>query len=616
MSLSTGQGPFGRRFKVVAAIVVASFLFLVGRLFQLQIVEGASYRRKAENNFLHRVVLHPVRGLIEDRKGRILVHNRPSFNLYIIPRFFTRTAFTKLKKLLALDDRQVRTIEKRIIGAQGEKRFFSLLAVRDIDRDQLARIETHRQALPGVRIATESRRVYPYGALAAHILGYLNEVSAEEVKRLQGYRPGDKVGRYGVERRWEFYLRGIPGWENFVVDARGRRKEASVQRRLLGPLSKRRQLPRPGYNLVLTIQVEVQKIVERALRWHRSGAAVVVDVHSGRILAMASKPSFDPNILSGRLTVEQARRLYDNPYHPMLDKVVQGAYFPGSTYKVIPAMAALEEQLVDPSEVIYCKGYIEYGKHSRFRCAHVHGPVDLHYAIVRSCNVYFYRMAERIGMDRMARYARDFGLGTPTGLGLNSEASGFIPTKAWYNEHMPGGFRIGDTLNSGVGQGNVTVTPLQLAMVYATIANGGKLYLPQIVERVETQDGKVVEVFYPKIRRHVQVSPHTLRLVRSALDGVVNDSLGTAYEARITDVRVAGKTGTAQVTKRGRHDSRREDSWRFRDHAWFAAYAPADNPQIAVVVLIEHGGSAGRVAAPVAMKIIEDYFALKRSEKN
>jgi penicillin-binding protein 2 len=599
---------FTHRSRYLIIIVCVCFFILAGRLFHLQIVEGAVHKRNAEDNFLHKVILPPVRGLIKDRRGRILVRNRPCYNVYIVPRFFTKTSFARIKRYLKLDDEQINYITKRIVNAQGEKRYFSLLAVRDINRDELARLETNLHLLPGVRILSETRRVYPYGPMAAHVLGYLNEVSGQELERLKGYRLGDKIGRYGVERRWEFYLRGVPGYERFVVDAKGRRKGEKTQTRLLGPLAKRRVDARPGYNLVLTLDADVQKSAERALRWHKSGAAVVLEVSTGRILAMASKPTFDPNILSGRLTQEQARALYDNPYHPMLDKVLQGSYFPGSTYKVIPAMAALEERLVDTTEEIFCKKYHEYGKRSAFRCTHAHGPVNLYHAIVQSCNIFFYHMAERVGMDRMARYARDFGLGSPTGLGLNAEQGGFIPTKAWYNKYMPGGFRIGHTLNSGVGQGNVSVTPLQLAMVYATIANGGKLYLPQIVDRIETADGQIVQTFPPQIRRRVQVSTKTLRLIRRALKGVINNPLGTAYDARVDGIDGAGKTGTAQVTKRGKTARNRKEWRKFMDHAWFASYAPTAHPEIVVVVLVEHGGSAAKVAAPAAMKIMRDFF--------
>lgn len=537
-----------------------------------------------------------------------MVHNRPSYNVYVVPRFFTEEAFENLKRHLKLDDEQINYIENKIVKAQGEKRYFSLLAVRDIDRDELARLETNIHKMSGVRIVSETRRIYPHGPVAAHVLGYLNEVSGSEIERLKGYRMGDKIGRYGVERRWEFYLRGVPGMETFVVDVRGRRRDDATQDRLLGPLSKRRITPRPGYNLVLTIDADVQRSAERALRWHNSGAAVVLETKTGRILAMASKPQFDPNVLSGRLSQEQARALYDNPYNPMLDKVLQGSYFPGSTYKVIPAIAALEERLVDRTEELFCKKYHEYGKRSAFRCTSMHGPMNLLRGIVQSCNIFFYHMAERVGMDRMARYARDFGLGTPSGLGLNSEQGGFIPTRAWYNKNMPGGFRIGHTLNAGVGQGNVTVTPLQLAMLFSTIANGGKLYLPQIVSRIESSDGDVVQEFPPQIRRRVQVSRQTLGLIRQALHGVVNDPAGTGHEARIGDIEVSGKTGTAQVRRIGQHGRDRSQWRRFMDHAWFAAYAPSSDPEIVVVVLVEHGGSAAKVAAPAAMSILRNYY--------
>jgi penicillin-binding protein 2 len=335
---------------------------------------------------------------------------------------------------------------------------------------------------------------------------------------------------------------------------------------------------------------------------------VVVEVNSGRILAMASKPSFDPAVLSGRLTREQALELYDNPYHPMLDKVVMGSYFPGSTYKVVDAVAALEERLVDTQEYIYCKQFHEYGRKSAFRCTGHHGPMNFHSAIVQSCNIYFYHMGERIGMNRLSRYARDFGLGTPTGLGLNGEIGGFIPTRAWYAKHMPEGFRIGNTLNAAVGQGNVTVTPLQLTMLYAAIANGGKLYLPQLVDRVEAEGGRVVVRYPPQLRRRVQASERTLQLVRAGLRGVVAEPGGTAHVAWTGDLPMAGKTGTAQVIKKDMKKKDPKEWWRFNDHAWFAAYAPHDAPEIAVVVLIEHGGNAGKVAAPIAMKIAREYF--------
>lgn len=606
------KSEFTRNYRYLTLFIGLCFLVLIGRLVHLQVLSGSNLEEKSRRMMIRRVVLPAKRGVIKDRRGRILVDNEVNFNVYLVPRYFTEAAFRQLRKYLNLDDERIRHIRTRIMGALGDRRSFALLAVPAITWEQRARLETNHFELPGVRVITEWKRRYPYGDLAAHVLGYLNEVSGEEIRRLQHYRIGEKIGRFGIERQWEWYLRGKPGFDRFIVDVRGRRQKDPRLVRLLGPEKERHQRPTPGYDLRLTLDLDMQRILESALRWYPSGAAVVVEVNTGRLLAMASKPRFDPAMLSSRLTQQQARQLYDNPYHPMLDKTVMGSYFPGSTYKVIGAIAALEERLVDTSELIHCKQFHEYGRKSAFRCTKAHGPMNFHSAIVQSCNIYFYNMGERVGMNRLSRYARDFGLGTPSGLGLNGERGGFIPTKAWYAKNMPGGFRIGHTLNAVVGQGNVTVTPLQLAMLYATIANGGRLYLPQLVEQVETPRGKVVIRYHPQLRRRVQVSEQTLSLVKAGLRGVVAEPGGTAHEAWLGHLPVAGKTGTAQVIKRGKTSRDKKDWWRFADHAWFAAYAPYDRPEIAVVVLVEHGGSAGKVAAPISMRIIRDYFAKVR----
>lgn len=605
------QKQFLRHYRWMTILILTAFLALVANLAWLQLIQGSSYRNQSHQIMIRKRTLPARRGIIRDRRGRTLVDNEHNFNVYIVPARFTNLAFERLRKYLALDDERASHVRK-VMQTQGDQRHFALLAVPAITADQRARLLANAFELPGIRILTEWKRRYPYGSLAAHVLGYLNEVSGEEIRRLKGYRIGDKIGRFGLERQWEWYLRGRPGFERYIVDARNRKQRDPRLQQILGPPSKRFQRPVAGYNLSLTLDLDLQRIVESALRWYPSGAAVVVQVNTGRILAMTSKPAFDPAVLSGHLTPEQARQLYDNPYHPMLDKTVMGSYFPGSTFKVVTATAALEERLITTDETIYCNRYYIYGHKSAFRCHARHGPVNLHRGIVESCNIYFYTLGQRVGINRLSRYARDFGLGTPTGLGLNGERGGFIPTKAWYAKNMPGGFRIGHTLNAAVGQGNVTVTPLQLAMLYATIANGGRLYLPQLVDHIETPDGKVAMRYPPQLRRRVQVSDRTLALIKSALRGVVAEPGGTAYAAWNGTVPAAGKTGTAQVIKRGKKSRDPRDWWRFNDHAWFAAYAPWDDPEIAVVVLIEHGGSAGKVAAPIALRIIRDYFARVR----
>lgn len=594
---------FRRRYRYLVAVVGISFSILLGRLCQMQVMAGEEYRRLSEDNFVQDLRIPTVRGVVMDRKRRVLVTNRPSYDVYVTPRFAPDESIERLVEELALPPERVAQLRKSLSQVTGQRRWRSVLVQRDITRDQLAHLEM-RDDLSGVSIGARAHRNYLFGNVAAHVLGFMNEVSSEELARSPNgpYAPGDLVGRFGVERMYEEHLRGVPGNERVVVDARGRQKRGPEAEALLS--GERRVEPQPGHNVVLTIDLEVQRLTERALRNYPSGAAVVLEAGTGRVLASASKPSFDPNLLTGRLSPDEAARLMNDPERPLLDKVYREHYYPGSTYKVIPTIAALELGLVDPAAKILCKGWHSFGRRT-FRCSHSHGKVDLHRSIVESCNVYFYTLAEQVGMDGMARYAQIFGLGAPTGIGLNGEVAGFIPTKQWYVERKQP-FRIGFTLNSAIGQGNVKTTLIQIASLYAAIGNGGTLYLPQIVERVELGTGSnaTVQAFTPRVRRQIPVSPTTLAFVQRALRGVVQEEKGTAYPLRLNEVSVSGKTGTAQVSRRMQKG---QTIW-LPDHSWFAAYAPSENPAIAVAVLIEHGGRAAKVAAPVAMEIIQSYF--------
>lgn len=598
-----GQIPeFKQRYGVLISIVCLTFLILVGRLYWMQLVQGGDFLRKAEDNFIQETRIPTVRGMIMDRERRPLVSNRPSFNVLITPRFATPAAVDKLIDELTLTPEAAKELRDRLQNISGNKRLSAHLMVRDISRDQLARLEAHKSDLPGVSVSAVAHRSYLHGNLGAHVVGYLSEVTAEEYTQDKGehYQPGDLVGRFGVEKMYETHLRGTPGLEKVVVDARGRRK---VGRELQELLKEEQHIePKPGHNIILTIDAEVQRLAERAMRNYPSGAAVVMEVNTGRILASVSKPSFDPNLLTARISKEEAQRLASDPYRPLLDKVYRENYYPGSTYKVISAIAGLEDGEIDPNEKVKCVGWHNFGRRN-FRCSHVHGKVDMEKSIVESCNVYFYTMSETVGMDLIGKWAHAFGLGAPTGIGLNGEVAGFIPSKDWYARHNQP-FRIGFTLNSSIGQGNTKVTPIQIASLYAAIANGGTLYLPQIVERVETTDGQVVQQFSPRIRRKVNVNGQTLDLIRRGLWGVVQNEKGTAYPTRLKDIEVSGKTGTAQVSRRIKGD---KTIW-LEDHSWFAAYAPSDSPEIALAVLVEHGGRAAKVAAPIAMEIVQNYF--------
>jgi penicillin-binding protein 2 len=608
-----------RRSRYFALVVLVGFLGIAGRLFYLQVVQGDAFFRVTSDSIVHTDLLPAVRGQIRDRKGKVLATVRPSYNVFVTPRLLTADTFARLRMVLGMNGDEAIDVWERIqngeagvVAASGGSGTGTHMAERpvllaeDISREAMAAIETGVD-LPGVKIVSAPRRSYPYGTLAAHVLGFMNEISADELraKKGEGYRAGDLVGRTGIERQWDGYLRGRSGFQKNVVDRRDLPK-TDIHDVVDGPSA---QAAVAGNNVVLTLDVDTQRFTERALRNASAAGAVVLDVDTGRILAMASKPSFDPNEMSGHLTPEAEQRLLADRYHPLHDKTLGETYYPGSTFKPVSALAALEDRLITPDDKTKCHGSFEIARR-RFKCTKTHGVVSLYDAIVQSCNVYFYELGARPGMmDRLAKYGADLGLGAPTGLGLNGEEGGFLPTEEWYRAQKrenpkAEGFQIGQALNAVIGQGSTRVTLLQMATMYAAIANGGKLWLPQIVERVESPDGQVLEEFAPRVRRDLSVAPENLAVVRQALVGVVNESKGTAFKVRSKDIEVAGKTGTAQV--HGRHVE--NGGYEAGDHAWFVGFAPAGRPRIAIAVLVEHGGHGGDVAAPVAMEIIHNYF--------
>jgi penicillin-binding protein 2 len=604
MRLAGNESEPKRRLRYAVGVVLVSFALVVGRLWQVQLIRGDQYREQTAHNFIQQRRLPTTRGVIVDRKGRVLVTNRPSFDVYATPHVVTEATTRRLLDLLVLEPEVRAEVRERLALPRGRDHYQRMLLLRDIDRDQLARLLTHEQRLSGFSVEAAPHRHFLQGRRAAHVLGYLREIASRELEldKRGRYRRGDLIGRYGVERLFDGHLRGVAGFERLVVDVRGSPQRDSPLNRLIEP--PRRIEPRPGHRLVLTIDEPLQRITEAALTRHRSAAAVVVEVETGRILASASQPAFDPNLMSGRLTGAQARRLLEHEDKPLLDKVFRENYFPGSTFKAVTALAALAEGVVSPKDSLVCRGAHRLGRNA-FRCHHEHGRVDLRLALVRSCNVFFFTMAERLGLDRIAHYARLLGFGATTGLGLNAEVPGIIPTSRWY-ERRGQPYRLGLALNASIGQGDVKVTAVQLALAYAALANGGRLMRPQVADRIETADGEVAVMLQPVVRRRLRVDPEHLALIRAGLTGVVNEAGGTAFRRRSRLVRVAGKTGTAQVARMLERGEQSE--YRLRDHAWFAGFAPADAPEIAFAVIVEHGGMAGRVAAPIAMRIAEAHL--------
>ena len=647
-------GEFRRRYRWMALAASIAFLIILGRLFQLQALDGAAYSTIAHENIIRRMVLSTTRGVIRDANGKVLASSRPSYDVEIVPGRVMPSArpvhyrngqpivrdpdsWPRLAEILRLNPEERRTFDARIRAAcvsDDDKSpcwHTPILVREDVPRDTVAELKQHHDELAGVDVVGVPVRFYPYKSLGAHMLGYVAEVDPEALAKVRphgyedlsreeqqrnnplGYEAGDTVGATGIERAWESYLRGQRGWEKRVVDARGRYRTGPAAEDLVDPPA--RLDPIPGRDLRLSIDAALEQAIDKAMRPHAAGAVVVVDVRTGRLLALYSKPDFDPNDLSGGAGHARVReafsRLYADPLRPMLDKTMSGAFQPGSTMKPFSALAALEDHVVDPDHTEKCEGYVVFGRRI-FRCSHVHGSVRLREAIARSCNVYFFHLAEAVGMDRIARVAQSFGLGEKTGLGINPESPGRIPTRSWYALRYRGQFRVGFTLNMAIGEGDVTVTPLQLAMAYAAIANGGTLYQPQVVRSVETSDGAVVQEFPPRTRRQVPVPAEDLRRVTDALFDVVNDPNGTAYPARDPSLDVAGKTGTAQtgyVAKK--EEEPKLSSFLSQNHAWFSSFAPAHSPEVAVTVLVEHGGSGPEVAVPVAMQIVHEYERLQ-----
>ena len=614
-------GEFRRRYHLMVVGILIAFAVLTVRLAQLQIAQASLHRAQARRNIVGRVTLATTRGVIRDSMGRVLASNRPSYDVYVVPDVIDmKETWPRAVQLMGLSAAEAKEHKERIveIRAQGGKRKLqqTLLKV-DVSRDVVAALETHASELPGIDVVPTPVRVYPYGQVGAHLLGYMREIDAQALAHHDGqnYRAGDRLGAVGVERRWESYLRGQRGWQKVVRGQNRRAQRSGVGERYLE--DPRRLEPIPGRDISLTIDIELERVIAREMRGQLAGAVVVVDVRTGRLLAALSKPGFNPNVLSGEQGKQAIRdafeRLSLDPLKPLLDKTTSAVYPPGSTYKPFSALAALSDGLIDPNAEVDCKGGYEFGRRY-FRCTGVHRKVSLHEAIVQSCNTYFYALGELIHIDQLAKIGMDFGFGMKTGIGINPEARGRMPTRAWYSRRYKGdGFRGGFTLLAAIGQGATTVTVLQLALAYAALANDGTLYQPQVVRSIETSSGALVQEFPPRVRRIIDVDPAQLALIKDALRDVVVDSEGTAFNESIEGVDLAGKTGTAQVSHVTPRSVDPKRVWYFnRDHAWFAGYAPSRAPEIAIVVLIEHGGGGGKNAAPVAMRVVEAWQKLNK----
>jgi penicillin-binding protein 2 len=598
-----GAPELRRRARLLYVLLAVAFLALASRLVFLQLIEGERYTYLSENNRIRIKRVPGTRGMIYDRQGQLLVDSRPSFDLIFVPEDSENPEATLrlLARYLQRDENELlRTFEEN----KSRAAFDELVIGRDIDWSAVVAVETHQIDLPGVTLRTRPRRSYADGPMAAHVLGYLSEINQKQLKVLkeQGYVIGDEIGQYGLERRWEELLRGQSGGQQVEVDALGRRV------RVLHEVT-----DVPGYTVHLTLDRQLQETAYEALKG-KEGTVVALDVHSGAILVLASTPAFDPNTFARGIKAEEWNGLIKDQLRPLANRAIQGQYPPGSTFKIIMSIAGLEEGVIQPESFIQDPGFYTFGNRSfRDWKKGGHGAVNLHRAIVESCDTYFYQLGPKLGIDRIAKWARAFGLGEKTGVTLDDEKSGTIPDTEWKRKRYRQPWFPGETVSVAIGQGYVTVTPLQLANMMAAVANGGKLYRPFVVSKVESVDGATVREYSPELIRTIELKEDTLKRVQGALADVVNGPGGTGAAARSQIITVAGKTGTAQVVEmKGGYVKTEQLTYFNRDHAWFVSYAPVDNPQIAIAVLVEHGGHGGDAAAPMAKKVFEKFIEMQK----
>jgi len=595
------QREMERLFPRLLAFLVFIFLVMTLRLFVLQVLEYPKYKAASENNMFRAIRIPPPRGSILDRTGRLLATARPSFNLL----FYRDARLKKQREVLAmvanLTKKSLPWLQARLTKAneKGLPMYMPVVLEQDLDWETVSRLEVHLHSLPGVDIEVVPLRRYPGGPIAPHLIGYIDEVSLEDLKkkRFRNVRPGDLVGKSGIELMHEEELRGIAGVRHVEIDAKGRLV------RILGTTP-----PQPGKDIYLTLDRSIQAAAEEAMAG-KVGAVVALEPSSGRVLCLLSSPGFDPTLFVRGLTEKQWKMLNDRMKRPLVNRAIQGTYPPGSIFKIIMALGALQEGLITPDTTFYCPGYFRLGRHT-FRCWYWQGhkETNLYKAIVESCDVYFYQVGLKMGIDTIARYARAFGLGERTGINLPDERSGIVPTRQWKMRVYKEPWQKGETLITSIGQGFLTITPLQAASITSTVANGGIIYRPAYVDEVRDSNGRVERRFVPVSRGKIPIKKRYLDFLKKALLGVVDEKKGTGHACRIPGLSIAGKTGTSQVVKQKRRRESEKLSWRFRDHAWFVAFAPVEDPKIAVAVLVEHGGYGGKVAAPIARKVIEAWL--------
>jgi penicillin-binding protein 2 len=599
------------RINVLIWLIVITFAFLAGAFWWVQAVQAERFRELAESNSLREVPIPAKRGLILDRHGKILADNQPSYQL-MLRRDDLRQ---RTKNDPAFRERMLRSVSSTLgipaadIDARIEKQkgipvIRPIRIADDLSIQQVAGIESERLTLPMLSIETVQRRNYRYGTMAAHVLGYIGEATEKDMKADPTLKLGDLLGKKGVELVYDSLLRGRDGARYMVVDSHGRE---------LSEYLPARREPSPGQNVYLTLDFELQRRAEQYfIENEMVGSAVALDPRTGEVLTMVSSPAFNPNVYSRRFSPDLYKTILSNPFKIELNRAIAGLYSPGSVFKIVMLMAALENEVVTPSTTFSCGGsQVFFGR--RFRCwkRAGHGAVDAERAMRVSCDIYFYNLGARLGVNRIADYARNLTFGELSKIDLENEKAGLVPSEKWARATQKRKWYPSETISVAIGQGPLIVTPLQVANMMVAIASGGKVYRPHVLKMVETPatDGRVSrKTVVPEVIHEVKLPQRALQTVRNGLWQAVNAPGGTGGNARIEGLDISGKTGTVQVIAQHGWIKSEHLPFKYRDHAWFSSFATRDNPQMVVVVFVEHGGHGGSDAAPLAKQLYQARF--------
>jgi penicillin-binding protein 2 len=560
--------------------VIFFFIVLYLGFFKIQIAGSAKYYEISLDNSVRQLTQYPVRGTIRDVNGQILVDDRPSFFVSVIPRQLTGKTIDTLATIISENPEFIR--EK----VRGRRTYRPVFIKKDLEYSVIAELEERRLDLPGVLVQVESKRFYPEGVYSPHIFGYVGEVDKNEAEKNSGLEAGELIGKKGLEREYDTSLRGTKGVYFTSVDAEGRD---------LGIINPDRNIEAiSGTDLYLTLDYSYQQFAE-SLMVDKRGAIVALDPRNGRVIAFVSKPDYDPRLLSGKISEEVWSTLQGDTAHPLYSRGIQSVYPPGSTYKIVAAIAALQEGIITPKWSAYCPGWFKLGRKT-IHCwnAKGHGKIRLREAIIGSCNVFFYQLGLKIGIEPWAKYSKMLLFGERTNIDLPNESRGLVPTYDYYiNKYGPDGWTKGNLANLAIGQGELLTTPLQMAQLAMLIANRGVVHRPHIAHYLYDKNNNE-RLFFPTETNYIQgISEDVYELIREAMHEVV--AKGTGWLGSVPGIEVAGKTGTAQNP----HGD---------DHAWFIAFAPYEDPVIAMAVIVENGGGGGAVAAPIASKCMEKFF--------